>query len=235
MHLTARECILVLRGPSEYPGMETALKSKLLDLYCGAGGAGMGYHLAGFDVVGVDINPQPRYPFRFIRADALEYLREHGHEYDAIHASPPCQRYSITAAATGRRDQHPDLIPPTRWTLQSVGRPYIIENVVGAPLKDPIRLCGLQFGLRVLMHRLFETSFPVPEPLHPRHPANPRKGQILHKGTTDDLPFLPKQWTTSDIELAAAAGITWMHKNEARQAIPPAYTAYIAPYIPRSL
>ena len=121
---------------------------RLLDLFCSAGGAAMGYHRAGFDVTGVDINPQPRYPFAFVQGDALEYVAAHGHEYDAIHASPPCQRYSkATIVHAGVRETHPDLVAPARELLVASGAEWIIENVVGAPLIAPARLCGTMFGL----------------------------------------------------------------------------------------
>jgi len=125
----------------------------------------MGYARAGFEVVGVDINPQPRYPFEFHQADALDYLREHGHRFDAVHASPPCQAYSETRKI--QSNEHPELIPPTRAALQRVGLPWVIENVPGSPLIDPVELCGAMFGLRVYRHRLFEASFPVTVPEHP--------------------------------------------------------------------
>lgn len=118
---------------------------RLLDLFCGAGGAGEGYRRAGFEVVGVDIKPQPKNPHRFIQGDALEYLAEHGGEYDAIHASPPCQAHCDLKHMWNAKD-NPDLIGPTRELLQKIGRPYIIENVEGAPLISPIILCGTMFG-----------------------------------------------------------------------------------------
>jgi DNA (cytosine-5)-methyltransferase 1 len=130
---------------------------KLLDLYCGAGGAAMGYHRAGFEVVGVDINPQKHYPFEFHQGDAIEYLREQGKEFDVIHASPPCQRYSKSVKKINRKN-HPDLIFNTRTQLITSCRPYIIENVPGSPLINPIVLCGTMFGLDVKRHRLFESN-----------------------------------------------------------------------------
>lgn len=129
----------------------------------------MGYATApgdGFSIVGIDCDPQPRYPFRFIRADALEYLALHGHEYDVIHASPPCQRNSTMTKGLwkDRLTSHPELIAPTRALLIALGKPYIIENVPTAPLIDPVTLCGSMFGLAVRRHRLFEISFPVLAP-----------------------------------------------------------------------
>jgi len=134
----------------------------------------MGYHLAGFEVTGVDIQPQPRYPFRFVQADALAYLADHGHEYDAFHASCPCQLYSATQRIQGR--DHPDLIGATRTALENTGRPWVIENVPGAPLRDPVLLCGAMFGLRTYRHRLFETSR-----LPPARPAPPRPHRTHHQ------------------------------------------------------
>jgi DNA (cytosine-5)-methyltransferase 1 len=131
---------------------------RLLDLFCGAGGAGMGYHRAGFEVVGVDIKPQPRYPFEFHRADALEYLNQHWREFDIIHASPPCQFYSRATKMNGTKHNHPDLLQPTIDALDATGKPYIVENVPGAPMKNYLMLCGTMFGLRVFRHRLFVTS-----------------------------------------------------------------------------
>jgi DNA (cytosine-5)-methyltransferase 1 len=125
----------------------------------------MGYHRAGFEVVGVDINPQPHYPFEFIQSDVnhchIEWLRS----FDAIHASPPCQAYTRKAANWGRERkhfiEHPDLLEPTRQKLGLAGRPYVIENVMGAPMRCDVMLCGTMFGLRIIKHRQFECSFPL--------------------------------------------------------------------------
>lgn len=144
---------------------------RLLDLFCGAGGAGMGYYRAGFEVVGVDHKPQKRYPFEFVQGDALEYAAQHGHKFDAIHASPPCQAHSrITPANSVHK--HPDLIPDTRRVLGSLGLPYIIENVGGAPLQNAIMLCGSQFGLKVYRHRFFESNVYLMMPAHQPHRDN---------------------------------------------------------------
>lgn len=161
------------------------MKPKLLDLFCKAGGAGMGYHRAGFEVVGVDIEPQRRYPFTFVKADALAYAAAHGYAYDAIHASPPCQAHSIITPKYAR-DKHVDLIPHTRWMLESLGLPYVIENVAGArdALRNPIMLCGSQFGLKVYRHRLFESNVFLFQPEHYPHRDNtPRAGHgVSSKG-----------------------------------------------------
>ena len=136
---------------------------RLLDLFCGAGGAAVGYSRAGFtEIVGVDCVKQPRYPFTFVRGDALKYLAAHGREFDAIHASPPCQRYTPLAKMWNAQ-AHPDSVPPTRATLQAVGRPWVMENVPGAPMRCAVMLCGTMFGLGTAVaelrrHRLFELS-----------------------------------------------------------------------------
>lgn len=199
-----------------------ARRPLLLDLFCGAGGASVGYHRAGFDVVGVDINPQPNYPFEFYQSDALSFPTD---GFDVIHASPPCQAYSTTK--TMHSNSHPDLIGQVRHLLR--GKIYIIENVPGAPLNSPIVLCGEMFGLRVIRHRLFEISLPVTAPIHRKHvgrthgmrhgkyPENPWYfgvyGDGTDKGTT-------AQWKE-------AMEIDWMTRRELAQAIPPAYSEYI--------
>ena len=115
----------------------------------------MGYYRAGFEVIGVDLQPQPRYPFEFHQADAMTYPLD---GFDAIHASPPCQAYTVAQNATHNRGAHPDLVAPVRGMLLATGRPFVIENVVGAPLVEPITLCGSMFGLHVKRHRLFECN-----------------------------------------------------------------------------
>lgn len=144
---------------------------KVLDLFCGAGGASMGLHQAGFDVIGVDINPQPHYPFQpFNQIDALKCDIHFLRQFDLIWASPPCQRFSVMTKLWGRSENHPDLIAPVRKMLKASGKPYIIENVVCAPLINPVLLCGSMFGLQtkhgsqLRRHRLFECSFFVWQP-----------------------------------------------------------------------
>jgi DNA (cytosine-5)-methyltransferase 1 len=144
---------------------------RLLDLHCGAGGCAMGYYLAGFDeIVGVDIVRQPRYPFKFIQAEAISYLMAHGHEFDAIHASPPCQAYT-TLRHMPHAKKHPKLINPTRIALVKTGKPYVIENVEGARLemRKPIMLCGTMFKLGtgnadLRRHRYFESNWKITVP-----------------------------------------------------------------------
>lgn len=212
-------------------GVGGLVRPRLLDLFCGAGGAGMGYQEAGFDVIGVDLRPQPRYPLPFVQADALEYLTQHGREYDAIHASPPCQRYSKATKVHGTSAvlEHPDLVSPCRLLLRTIGRPWIIENVVGAPLHNPAMLCGTMFGLRVFRHRLFETSFLWLAPSHPRHDGSTgahRGYSTLASGRNGYICVVGNNFIRT--EGAAAMGIDWpTTRRELAQAIPPAYTRFI--------
>lgn len=195
-------------------------RPKALDLFCCAGGASMGYHRAGFDVVGVDINPQPHYPFEFHRADALTFPLD---GFDFIAASPPCQAYTLCQRI--RDNDHPDLIEPIRARLIVAGAPYAIENVPGAPLIKPIELCGGMFpGLRVYRHRLFECSFSVEQPMHQPHVAKLTKmGRKVAPGT-----FMHVVGNFTGAALAREAmGIEWMTRDELREAIPPAFTEYV--------
>ena len=156
------------------------MKPRLLDLFCGAGGAAMGYHRAGFEVVGVDIEPQPRYPFEFYQADALNVLTSifTPLDFDAIHASPPCQAYSWSARRWTEVERA-DLLAPTRELLRATGLPYVIENVPGAPMQNPIRLCGVMFGLEVIRHRLFESNVAMVEPWHAPHQGSVQDGTYV--------------------------------------------------------
>lgn len=203
----------------------------LLDLFCGAGGASMGYHRAGFTVVGVDINPQPNYPFEFHQADALTFPLD---RFDAIHASPPCQRYSNLARRNGNATDWPDLIEPVRRRLNATGKPWVIENVVGSPLRSPIVLCGSMFnGLRVYRHRLFESNCPLTPPSHPRHTklCYTRDKRKPHYGKLDEWEAFVMVNAGGNCSKAAAAdamGIDWpTTKVELNEAIPPAYTEHI--------
>lgn len=203
--------------------MTSSARPRLLDLYCKAGGASMGYHLAGFDVTGVDIDPQPRYPFTFHQGDALEFLAAHGHEFDVIAGSPPCQRYSLTQRIRNR--DHPDYIDAMRVLATAIGRPYVIENVPGAPLIDPIMLCGAMFeDLAVYRHRLFETDLTLPAPVHRAHRAPLQKmGRPPQPGD-----FMHVVGNFSGVAHARRAmGIDWMTRDELREAIPPAYTHHL--------
>lgn len=180
----------------------------------------MGYHLAGFEVVGVDIAPQPHYPFKFIQADALTFPLD---GFDAIHASPPCQAFTL--AQRIQNNEHPDLIAPIRERMKATGKPYVIENVVGAPLENPVMLCGAMFpGLAVYRHRLFESNFPLNVPAHPDHVAPLRKmGRPPLAGD-----FMHVVGNFSGVARAKEAmGISWMVRDELREAIPPAYTQFI--------
>lgn len=183
-------------------------RPRLLDLFCGAGGAAVGYHRAGFDVTGVDIVPQPNYPFTFHRADAITFPLD---GFDAVHASPPCPRYANVTRWRGDPDDHPDLLPTVRQLLIASWLPWVIENVPGAPMRPDLVLCGSAFGLTVRRHRWFETSpqlFTLTAPC--RHGS-------------DLLPFMHK----GERAYADALGCPWMSKMEARDAVPPAYTEHI--------
>ncbi|MDH6283213.1 class I SAM-dependent methyltransferase [Prescottella agglutinans] len=200
---------------------------RVLDAFCGAGGASMGYAFGGAcEVVGVDIRPQKRYPFEFVQADALEYLAEHGHEFDFIHASPPCQAHS--KAQVIRSNEHPELVGPTRDLLVEIGKPYLIENVPGAPLIDPILLCGSMFpGLRTYRHRLFEFGggLELEAMPHPEHTARITKmGRAPVEGE-----FLHVVGNFIGVDAARKAmGIDWMSRRELAQAIPTVYTSQLA-------
>lgn len=197
---------------------------KLLDLFCCAGGAGMGYHRAGFEVVGVDIKPQPRYPFEFHQADAIAFCLKHGHEFDVIHASPPCQGYSVTKSLS--KSNAPLLILATRQALKSIGCPYVIENVAGArrDMINPITLRGNMFGLRVIRDRLFEVNPWIMSP-----PLIAVDGSTnSHRGmsTGGEYICVAVHNFLAD-EARKAMGIDWMTSRELAQAIPPAYTEWI--------
>lgn len=211
------------------------MKPRLLDLFCKAGGAAMGYYLAGFEVVGVDIEPQPHFPFEFHQGDAMTYPLD---GFDAYHASPPCQRWGNLRKlnmALGIAKDYPELIVPIRERLTATGKPYIIENIPGAPLVEPILLCGSSFGLPIRRHRLFEANFAMlqlpcahynevaDKPALHRHQGVKSRviGCYGHgRGKGDDLAL----WSE-------AMGITWMNRNELSQAIPPAYTEFIGGYL----
>jgi DNA (cytosine-5)-methyltransferase 1 len=183
----------------------------------------MGYHRSGFDVVGVDNRPMPRYPFEFHQADALAFLEAHGHEYDVIHASPPCQRY---CRGTHNRENHPDLLPITRTRLEENFKPWIIENVIGSPMRGDIRICGCMVGLPLIRRvRLFESSMPIFNLLRTCHHDGPVitvTGTGVPSGTIASWGRL-----ISFQEMKDAMGIDWMTRKELSQAIPPAYTEYI--------
>lgn len=198
---------------------------RLLDLFCGAGGAAVGYHRVGFaEIVGVDNQLQKHYPFTFVLGDALEYVREHGHEFDAIHASPPCQRYSI-ATPHARRVNHPDLLPPTRDALNATGKTWVLENVPGAPMRPDFILCGCQVGLKLRRVRWFETSWSSFQLAITHYHTGPVVSVVGH-GTPS---WVRKKlgYNPTIAQYRAAMGIDWMNRNELSQAIPPAYTEFI--------
>lgn len=200
----------------------------LLDLFCCAGGAAMGYYRAGFDVVGVDIDPQPNYPFEFHQGDALDFVAEHWRDFDAIHASPPCQGYTALAAVHG--NDWPKLIPETRRLLNATGLPWVIENVQGAPVRRDLTLCGEMFGLGVIRHRYFELGRWTTTP--PAH--KPHRGRVRgwRHGTYYDGPYLAVHGDGGGkgtvAEWQQAMGIDWTDvRREIAEAIPPAYTEHI--------
>jgi len=198
------------------------VRPRLLDLFCCQGGASAGYVAAGFDVVGVDIDPQPRYPFEFVQADAIDFLGQHGHEFDAFHASCPCQAYTLAQRIMG--NTHPDFIAATRALFEWYGKPYIIENVVGAPLRDPVMLCGEMFGLRTYRHRLFESNVPLMAPPHPGHKARTTKmGRPVRDGE-----YMHVVGNFTGVELAREVmGMPWANRDGLREAIPPAYAEHL--------
>lgn len=191
----------------------------------------MGYYRAGFDeIVGVDIVKQKNYPFEFLHADALNNRLDYS-EFDLIHASPPCQRFST---ASDKSRDHPDLLRPIRKVLQDQTTPFVIENVEGAPMKEPLVLCGTLFpNLRVLRHRLFECSFSIPQPEldcgnHPPvYTTDPRRKTY---GVLDEWEDYVSVYGGNYASFEAckdAMGIDWMNRRELSQAIPPDYTQYV--------
>jgi DNA (cytosine-5)-methyltransferase 1 len=236
---------------SLFTGGGVAVKPRLLDLFAGAGGAARGYMDAGFHVTGVDIKAQPRYcGAEFVQADALEYL-EDGYDvfrFDAVHASPPCQAYSVLRRANPGAE-YPDLIGPTRDLLEATGLPWVIENVPGAPLRYPLELCGSMFGLGVVSgdgekaertyrqlrrHRLFETSFPILQPTCQHqgealgvYGGGPTGRYTFENGAKKDRYGRRGGYQGTIAEKQAAMGIDWMGGAQINQAIPPAYTRFI--------
>lgn len=218
------------------PISRASVRPRLLDLFCGAGGAAMGYHRAGFDVVGVDIKPQPSYPFVFQQGDALEFLEAfigghlRGEPIAAFHASPPCQGYSIMAN-TGSGADTPRLVGRVRELLRLVGLPYVIENVPGAPLESPVMICGASLGLGVAgadlhRHRLFECSFPAFGLACSRqslHTVGVYGGGSQRERAGGRL--------ISQADKRLAMGIDWMTRDEMNEAIPPAMTEHIGGFL----
>ncbi len=216
---------------------------RVLDMFCCQGGASMGYHQAGFDVVGVDIAEKRKYPFEFVQGDAIEYLLKHFQEFDFIHASPPCQHF--TKYKNCRKDiatRYENLIPQTREALIKTGKPYVIENVVGAPLNNPITLCGSMFGLDVRRHRLFESNVELTPPkcdhtvwVPNRFPGGRSRerghARILCRGTVE-----VGRWNIPIEVQKKAMGIDWIDDlRSLSEAIPPAYTKWIGEEILRRI
>ncbi len=221
---------------------------RLLDLFCGAGGAAMGYHRAGFDVIGVDKASQPRYPFKATRADwmiALQRLTEGFFEthfgwfrlsdFDAIHASPPCQAFTAYKR-TGNVGEYPDLIAPVRDALNATGLPWVMENVADAPLESPMMLCGSMFDLDVQRHRFFESNIALdPHGWPCRHKIwapdrFPGGRSVERTGKNTGLVRSCVEigsWDTPLPVQQAAMGMDWSNVEELSEAIPPAYTEHI--------
>lgn len=205
-------------------------RPRLLDLFCGAGGAAMGYIRAGFDVVGIDVVPQPDYPGTYIPTDALAYAAKYGRDYDAIHASPPCQASCALTKGTNKGREYVQMIPATRALLDELGLPYVIENVQGSDLRRDLTLCGEMFGLDVIRHRYFEISgFTATPPPHKPHRGRVRgwRHGVYHNGPYVAV-YGDGGGKGSVEEWQAAMGIDWTSDRKAiAEAIPPAYTEHI--------
>lgn len=195
----------------------------LLDLFCGAGGAAVGYQRAGFDVVGVDIRPQLHYPFPFIQGDALRPPVDLS-AFDAIHASPPCQRWAEAGASRSIREGHPDLLTPSRAMLIATGLPYVIENIPTAPMPDGVLLCGATFGLPIVRHRRFET-YPALG-LVPTLCRQRRFARSVDHGRSF-ISYARKSWEARWRAEVLPVVWPWMTLKESGEAIPPAYTEFI--------
>jgi DNA (cytosine-5)-methyltransferase 1 len=224
------------------------MRPLMIDGFCGGGGAARGYHEAGFQVVGVDKEPQPNYPYEFVQADLFNprtkelelppSLARRAHLFKASHWSPPCQSYSDLAKRNGNGHMWPRLIGPARRLAERLGVPYVIENVEGAEseMADPITLCGTMFaGLRVLRHRLFEVNFPISQPEHPEHPLvfthDKRKAHYGRLNQNTSYVQVTGGGNCTIANARAAMGIGWMTKPELNEAIPPAYTRFVGAFL----
>lgn len=206
-------------------GLQYVTGFKLLDLFCCSGGASFGYEKAGFDVTGIDIEHQPKYKGKFIQADAFEYLRNNYQNFDAIHASPPCQAYSKSSMQFRKNGKvYPDYIGLIRNELIKTGKPYIIENVPESPLINPIILCGAMFGLRTYRHRLFESNIQLIAPEHPKHIAlNAKMGRKPKENE-----FIQYVGHFSGVSIVQEmTGLLWLGQSELAQSIPPQYTEFL--------
>lgn len=218
-------------------------RPRLLDLFCGGGGGAVGYQRAGFYVVGVDIRPQPNYAGdEFHRADALDVLAagaptligDYVQAFDGVHASPPCNWASALNRAVGNRDEHENLIPPTRALLREYGLPYVIENVPSARpcLPDAFQLCGVAFGLEVVRHRIFETNFPVLIPPCAHKPGGAADGTyVMFGGRSPRANGRRRPPRASEREWRDEAGLGFLTIRDSRLAIPPAMTEHIGHYL----
>lgn len=199
-------------------------RPRLLDLFCCGGGAAMGYHRAGFDVVGVDIEPQPDYPFEFHQADALEFSLD---GFDAVHASPPCQSFTAyRRKGHGVGDGYPDLIDPMRARLIASGLPYVIENVAGAPLRNAIMLCGSSFGLDVRRHRYFESNLTLLALPCDHSWQTPRFAPATNRTNLRRTVEVGVWRIPLDVQ-QRAMGVDWLPLRKLSEAIPPAYTEHL--------
>lgn len=192
-----------------------------LDLFCGAGGAAMGLHRAGFEIVGIDIRPQPNFPFKFIQGDALDPPIQFT-DFDLIWASPPCQAY--IRSGTVNKAKALKLIEPVREMLLASSVPWVIENVPGAPIRCDLMLCGSHFGLAVRRHRHFEAAFSLPPSPRCDH-SKPCVG--VYGNPHGKRGAWPSMLPSAKETWAQAMGIDWMTPREMTQAIPPAYAEFI--------
>lgn len=221
----------------------------IVDFFCCEGGAGKGYHDAGFDVIGVDIDPQPLYPFPFIQADVLDVLDDMAAfipadvlaRVVAAHASPPCQHFSTSTASTGNVDNHPDLIEPTRRRLDALGLPYVMENVGRAPLRRDLMLCGSMFGLRVRRHRIFELGgWSMTSTLRCDHVTQRAGGRVVdvtgHPGGRNQTlrPGYPIKFYDAE-HGREVMGMPWASARGCAEAIPPVYAEHIGVHLMRHL